>query len=84
MKKIKQALESWLRGIVSAEVSKIDTSLARERLMIEEHLVALEQAVQNIAEVKENRQLRDHVKQLHGHIAEIEATFRKLHPEAGQ
>ena len=87
---MKKYVESWLRAIVADEIAKINTSLARERSMIEEHsaalqgqLEALDKAVQHLNEVKENSALRAHISQLHGHLAEVEATFRKLHPQEG-
>jgi hypothetical protein len=83
MNKYKQAAESWLRAIIADEVAKINTSLVREREHLATSLAELEQAVQHLHEVKENHLLRDHIKQLHGKLADVEATFRKLHPKEG-
>ena len=79
--------EKWVRAIISEEVSKLDTSLQRERadfhshlLVLDAHLQSLNAAAQHLIEVKENNSLREQIKQLNAQITGVLDTVKKLHP----
>lgn len=84
--------ESWLRGIIRDEVSRVDTSLQREREALQTHLRVFDEqtstfnkALDRILESSyfvENAQLREHIKTLGGSIAECRSLAdRVAHPE---
>ena len=86
--KFKQAVESWIRRIVAEEVSSIETSLQVERAafacQVRSFKIAFDAALQSLIAQSnphaENRELRETIRQLDGHITGVRDALTKLHP----
>jgi hypothetical protein len=72
-----KAIENWFRRLIAAEVSKLDTSLRKER---EEIHSAAKHLIEVSEHSQENIKLRAHIQQLHAQFAEVRATIEQLHP----
>jgi hypothetical protein len=88
---LKQAIETWLRGIVADEVaiavSPINTSLNAERTAMVNIFAStcadVNSAVDrlsNISHFVENQTLRDHIRDLGAKFTEVTHLIEKLHP----
>jgi len=83
-------IQTWLRAIIREEVSRVDTSLQRERetlkaqlRVFDAHLTTFNGALDRILASSyfvENAQLREHIKELNGHFADVRSTIERLHP----
>jgi hypothetical protein len=85
--KFKQAIENWLRDLIADEVSKIDHDLSNERAAVgttirccASQINAAVDRLNELSHIKENTELREHIKELHARSTEIGDLFKKLHP----
>jgi len=89
LKKIKRAVENWLRNILDATIAKLNVSLREEReefqyllAKLETRTEAFDKAVDRFLDgndaYKEVLKLRAHCKEMDAHIAEVNSIVAKL------
>jgi uncharacterized coiled-coil DUF342 family protein len=92
-KQYKQELETWLRGIVRDEVSPLNTSLQSERATLRSTIKLLDAQVhttanaintavdrlEELSHIRENYELRAHLKDLNAKFTDLVATAKQLH-----
>ena len=83
LSKLKQATETWLRGLIADEVSKLDRDLSNERASLRSTIAQLNASADRISELsyfKENAELRSHINDLTSQFAAVHDIINKLHP----
>ena len=86
--KFKHTIETWLRAIIADELAKLDTNLQVERAafacQVRSFKIAFDAALQSLIAQSnphaENRELRETIRQLDGHITGVRDALTKLHP----
>jgi hypothetical protein len=94
--KYKQAVEKWLSTMIKDGINRLDTTLQREKdeihtyvalfgaqiIEFDQTIATLNETVQHLSEVRENNALREHIKELHSHVATINDLVKRLFPAA--